>query len=206
MPNKEPEFTVTDRRKFTIEGEARTDAPVEAEKETREEQSAPAASSAASEAAPAPSVAPPSPAGDASPDRPTAPSSEEQARQRTEYRDSAKSIEDELRKGYGSQAVPDYEASFDRLLEPFYLTALMQLGMMPAERGAQPQVDIIGARHTIDTLALLQEKTKGNLTGEEANVLETVIYQLRMRYIELTNAIARSAHTKEGEPGGPGIK
>lgn len=204
MPNKEPEFTVTDRRKFTMEGEVREEP--QQEKEAQEQ----AQPTEAVSAPPTPEAGPADTASDASGEpsaqRPTAPSREEQARQNSEYRDSARSMEDELRKGYGSQAVPEYEASFDRLLEPFYLTALMQLGMMPAERGVQPQVDIIGARHTIDTLSLLQEKTKGNLTNEEANVLETVIYQLRMRYIELTNAIARSAQNPQGEPGGPGLK
>lgn len=204
MPNKEPEFTVTDRRKFTMEGEVREEP--QQEKEAQEQ----AQPTEAVSAPPTPEAGPADTASDASGEpsaqRPNAPSREEQARQHSEYRDSARSMEDELRKGYGSQAVPEYEASFDRLLEPFYLTALMQLGMMPAERGVQPQVDIIGARHTIDTLSLLQEKTKGNLTNEEANVLETVIYQLRMRYIELTNAIARSAQNPQGEPGGPGLK
>jgi hypothetical protein len=204
MPNKEPEFTVTDRRKFTMEGEVREDTPQEKELREQPQPAQTAPSSPAHEAAPADPAS--AAADEAAPQRPAAPSREEQARQHTEYRDSARSMEDEIRKGYGAQAVPDYEASFDRLLEPFYLTALMQLGMMPAERGVQPQVDIIGARHTIDTLSLLQEKTRGNLTNEEASVLETVIYQLRMRYIELTNAIARSAQNPQGEPGAPGIK
>jgi hypothetical protein len=133
---------------------------------------------------------------------PAAPSREERERSHGEYRDSASKIESELRKGYGKDSIPEFKATFDHLLEPFYLTALMQLGMMPAEQGAQPQVDIIGARHTIDTLALLQEKTKGSLTKEEENVLETVLYQLRMRYVELTNAIARSAQAPV--PGAPG--
>lgn len=211
MPNKEPEFTVTDRRKFTMEGEVREDAP--AEKDHQEEsQAGPspvAQSSTDSAVAELKRQAADNEGGvpvESPGQRPAAPSREEQDRQHSEYRDSARSMEDEIRKGYGAQAVPDYEATFDRLLEPFYLTALMQLGMMPAERGVQPQVDIIGARHTIDTLALFQEKTKGNLTAEEANILETVIYQLRMRYIELTNAIARSAQNPPGEPGGPGLK
>ncbi len=193
MANKEPEFTITDRRKFTSEGELR-------DEDKREE--------SPSEKAPTPEPQAAKPQETtATPEEkaaPTAPSREEQQRQQGEYQQSAKNLESELRRGYGDEAIPEYEATFDRLLEPFYLTALMQLGLMPTERGAtQAQVDIVGARHTIDTLAYLQQKTKGNLTSEEENVLETVLYQLRMRYIELTNAIARSAHVKEGEPGGP---
>jgi hypothetical protein len=209
MPKKEePEFTVTDRRKFTLEGDVRP------ETEAAEQSFAPQSTDVLAERPPTPpaqetstsSPAQPSTA-DQEPAAPKAPSREEQERQRGEYNQSAKSIEDELRRGYGPQAVPEHEPTFDRLIEPFYLTSLMQLGMLPAERGAQAQVDIVGARHTIDTLSYLQEKTKGNLNREEADVLETVLYQLRMRYIELTNAIAQSVHTKgEGEPGGPGSR
>lgn len=200
MPNKEPEFKVTDRRKFTSEGDLRPD------EEKREESSSPkaVAPGAPAAAAKVPAASQPletSPA--AAKTAPAPPSREEQQRQHGEYEQSAKNLESELRGGYGDEVIPDYEVTFDRLLEPFYLTALMQLGMMPTERGVQAQVDIIGARHTIDTLAYLQQKTKGNLNPEEQNILETVLYQLRMRYIELTNAIARSAHVKEGEPGGP---
>lgn len=202
MPKKEePEFTVTDRRKFTLEGDVRPEADHAEHSEQRQDASVSRASN--------PEQLVPD-AGQSSvsqrqPAAPKAPPREEQDRKRGEYDQSAQKMESELRRGYGPEAVPEYAATFDRLLEPFYLTALMQLGMMPAERGAQAQVDIIGARHTIDTLAYLQEKTKGNLTGEESDVLETVLYQLRMRYIEVTNAIAQSAHTKgEGEPGGSG--
>jgi Domain of unknown function (DUF1844) len=202
MTNKEPEFKVTDRRLFSPEGELRPDVATEEretkkapEPETRAAKPEPEKSRPAHENIPSDQPKVPEP-----------PSQQERDRSRGEYRDSASKLESELRKGYGAEAIPDYDVTFDRLLEPFYLTALMQLGMMPAERGAQPQVDIIGARHTIDTLALLQEKTKGNVTQEEENVLETVIYQLRMRYVELTNAIARSAQAPPpGTPGKPGL-
>ncbi len=199
---KEPEFKVTDRRLFTDEGELRPDV-------ASQEEPKPAEQSKPVQPEPKMASAPPKqqPAS-GEPRVPEPPSRAEQDRSRGEFRDSAAKMESELRKGYGADAIPEFEASFDRLLEPFYLTALMQLGMMPAERGAQPQVDIVGARHTIDTLALLQEKTKGNLSDEEQNVLETVLYQLRMRYIELTNARARSVQTPgPGVPGaGPTIK
>ncbi len=194
MANKEPEFKVTDRRMFTNEGELRPDAPAEEQAKPSEPATPPPVAKSAQEAAPA-----------QEPGAPQPPSAAERDRSRGEFRDSSAKIESELRKGYGAESVPEFQAAFDHLLEPFYLTALMQLGMMPAERGAQPQVDIIGARHTIDTLSLLQEKTKGNLTKEEENVLETILYQLRMRYVELTNAIAHSAQNPgAGAPGQPG--
>jgi hypothetical protein len=59
------------------------------------------------------------------------------------------------------------------------------------EQGGQPRVDIIGARQTIDTLALLAEKTKGNLTPTEQTFLQNSLYEVRMAYVEVTNALSR---------------
>jgi len=52
-------------------------------------------------------------------------------------------------------------------------------------------LDLIGARQTIDSLALLSEKTKGNLTAKEGDFLQNALYELRMAYVEVTNAIAK---------------
>ncbi len=56
--------------------------------------------------------------------------------------------------------------NFDRLVQSIYLTAIMQLGGATPE-GEQPRVDILGARQSIDMLAVLADKTKGNLTDAE---------------------------------------
>jgi hypothetical protein len=50
-------------------------------------------------------------------------------------------------------------------------------------------VDILGARTTIDLLGVLAEKTKGNLTASEENTLQTVLFEVRMAFLELTNMI-----------------
>jgi hypothetical protein len=65
----------------------------------------------------------------------------------------------------------------------------MQLGLM-RQQGEQPRVDLIGARQTIDTLSLISEKTKGNLTAAEEGFLQNSLYELRMAYVEVTNALA----------------
>jgi hypothetical protein len=70
------------------------------------------------------------------------------------------------------------------------MTGMLQLGLMH-EQGGQPQLDLIGARQTIDTLSLLAEKTKGNLTAKEESFLQNALYELRMAYVEVTNAIAK---------------
>ena len=92
------------------------------------------------------------------------------------------------------------EMNFERLVESFYMTALIQMGAVRPE-GEQPRVDIIGARQTIDSLTLLQEKTKGNLTDREQTLLQNVLFELRMAWIEITNAIAKAPARPPG--GGP---
>ena len=79
--------------------------------------------------------------------------------------------------------------TFERFMASLYMTAMMQLGLMH-EQGGQPRVDLIGARQTIDTLSLLSEKTKGNLTAAESGFLQNSLYELRMAYVEVTNALA----------------
>jgi hypothetical protein len=80
--------------------------------------------------------------------------------------------------------------TFERFMASLYMTAMLQLGLM-REQNAPPAVDLIGARQTIDTISLLGEKTKGNLTSTEENFVQNCLYELRMAYVEVTNAINR---------------
>ena len=65
-------------------------------------------------------------------------------------------------------------------------SALHHLGLVPDPETNQPgPVNKPFARQTIDTLELLQEKTRGNLDAEEERLLEGLLYELRMRYVEV---------------------
>jgi hypothetical protein len=133
-----------------------------------------------------------------------APSAQEQKEQAEAYHRSTKDIDDRIRQELGKQGqehrAQDFQMTFEKFIASLYMTALMQLGLA-APQGSQPQVDLIGARQTIDTLALLQEKTKGNLTPAEESMLQNVLYELRMAYLEVTNLIT---HPPEGGIGGKG--
>jgi hypothetical protein len=65
-------------------------------------------------------------------------------------------------------------------------SAFMYLGDAPAAGGNAPDQNLVMARQTIDILALLADKTKGNLTGEEERLLEQVLYELRIRFVEVS--------------------
>ena len=68
-------------------------------------------------------------------------------------------------------------------------TAAIHFGDVPdpatGEKGA---VNLVGAAQMIEILALLDEKTRGNLTAEERQVLEQVLYELRRRYVQASGA------------------
>ena len=175
MPEKKQDsFTVSDRRLFTPEGELRKDVSEE-EVPTSEPAAAPAA--------------PRKPAAVAEePVMPRTPSAAEQREQAEAYRSSAKDLD--ARVELSGQSAKDLEMTFERFLASLYMTAMMQLGLMH-EEGGQPHIDLIGARQTIDTLTLISEKTKGNLIRTEETFLQNCLYELRMAYVEVTNALAR---------------
>ena len=179
---EESSFTVTDRRLFTPDGELRSDVP---------EESTPPAPVATAPKEPAPTAQQPAATDVSTPDdrdMPTPPSSAEQEAQAAAYKKSAKDLDTQVE--LSGHSVKDFEITFERFLASLYMTAMLQLGLM-RQQGGQPQVDIIGARQTIDTLSLISEKTKGNLTAAESNFLQNSLYELRMAYVEVTNALAR---------------
>jgi hypothetical protein len=169
-------FTVSDRRLFTSDGELRQDVPEE--KEERKTSSAQK------------SVLTPVSDGKAADVRemPPAPSPAEQEAQKDAYQQSSKDMD--ARVELSGHSARDLEMTFERFLASLYMTAMLQLGLMH-EEGGQPRIDLIGARQTIDTLSLLADKTKGNLTPAEGNFLQNCLYELRMAYVEVTNSLTR---------------
>ncbi len=65
-------------------------------------------------------------------------------------------------------------------------SALMHLGEVPHHDTDTVSKDLSLAKQNIDLLSLLEEKTKGNLTGDEERLLHQVLFDLRMRYVELS--------------------
>src|SRR5262245_54542797 len=63
-------------------------------------------------------------------------------------------------------------------------SALIALGQMPAPEGTQQPVDLETAKHLIDVLAMLETKTKGNLDEAETKLLASLIYDLRVAYVD----------------------
>jgi len=75
-------------------------------------------------------------------------------------------------------------ASFEFLVLSLRLQAEMQLGLLGVDEEGEPaKPNLGGARHTIDLLGVLQEKTRGNLSLEEQRLLENSLTELRFRYV-----------------------
>ncbi len=234
MPEKPLPFVVTDRRKFTPEGESRPDADPSPEREPRPEtvvapetkadpfaalrddnkearddnkglrerktevqhEEAPYTTSAME--------------GDA-PQMPPAPTAEQMEQSRIAFETTAERLDMAVRAANPGMEHPP-KMTFDQLIQSVYMQAILQLGGGTQE-GQQPQVDILGARQSIEMLSVLDEKTRGNLSQPEATLLSSALFELRLGFLEITQAIARSAQQRAqaagvappSAPGGPRI-
>jgi len=122
---------------------------------------------------------------------PAPPSAEESTKQKAAYDASSQRLEDLIRaQNPGAGAPPP--VTFEALVQQFYISAMIQMGAGTQE-GQRPRVDILGARNTIDLLAILAEKTKGNLTDSEDRMLQSVLFDVRMAFLELTSMINMQA-------------
>jgi Domain of unknown function (DUF1844) len=224
MSDQPSGFTVTDRRKFTIEGDLREGATA------AEEASAPVAKPQSEpETKSEPKLGPklvqnepvvekevvnrnlePLPPDDSSLEESEGdeallpePTAAESAQQDADYRASSKKLDDMIsqanpgaRDTLGGRAA---EMNFDKLVQSLYMTAALQMGA-GTQPGEQPRVDILGARQSIDMLSVLIQKTKGNLNDKEQRLLQNALFELRMMFMEITNAISTSAHNPAAKP------
>jgi hypothetical protein len=186
-----PKFEVIDRRKIKAEEEQESQqqpaSPVEA---------APASgggprlvvNESKSEARrdPAPAATPES-AAEAEAELPPPPTAQESREQKAAYDASAQRLEDMVRAQNPAMGAQP-QISFEHLVQQFYVSAMIQMGAGTQE-GQRPKVDILGARTTIDLLGVLAEKTRGNLTESEDKTLQTVLFEVRMAFLELTRMI-----------------
>jgi hypothetical protein len=198
---KQEEFVVQDRRRFSIEDGEVHDNPERAAEEPKQEEPAAATSAPEPKKAdvrefpkretlntPEPPPEVPQEVIDQEAQAPPLSAQERKAGDDA-FAQSSKKIDEQIKSQLGRNT-EEFQMSFDKFIASLYMTALMQLGLLH-EQGGQPRVDIIGARQTIDTLLLLRDKTKGNLTSQEDTLLSNSLYEVQMAYVEVTNALTR---------------
>ena len=87
-----------------------------------------------------------------------------------------------------SQSEENMPMTFEALIFSLSTTALLQLGMAPHPETGKQEKDLPGAKQTIDILEMLQQKTRGNLTTDEGQLLEECLYDLNMTYVKALQA------------------
>ena len=142
-PESKEGFKVTDRRRFTTEGET---------KKPGEEQDTVEQPNEAQEAEPQEEAGKAEPKSEAETEKP------------------------------GSQQLPPMD--FSMFILSMANTAMFQLGFIQDPQSGETGKDLPGARQTIDLIALLEEKTRGNLTEQEARIVKEALFQLRMAFVE----------------------
>jgi hypothetical protein len=187
-----PKFEVIDRRKMKKEEEQESSSPQQpaAQPSAEPEEKATGPRLVETEAAkPAETKAREDAVDeDLTAEMPPPPTAEEKREQEDAYEASAQRVEDLLRAQNPGMGAPP-AVKFEHLIQQLYVSALMQMGAATPE-GQRPRVDIIGARQSIDLLGVIEEKTKGNLTATEARMLETILFELRMTFLELSKMIS----------------
>ena len=201
MSEKPLPFVITDRRKFNAEGETRPDADPSPAREPRPETLIP---EPVAEMPKPVEVAPASETGTAEPELPPAPTQEQMEQSRLAYEATAERIDTAVRAANPGAEHPP-AMTLDQLIQSVYMQCIMQLGGGTPE-GQQPQIDILGARSSIDLLGVIADKTKGNLTANEDLMLSSAIFELRLAFLDVTQALARSAQQRAaaGTPPSPG--
>lgn len=91
------------------------------------------------------------------------------------------------------------EISFSSFLLGLSTQALMYMGEVPPAPGQPVQTDLAAAQQLIDVLAMLKQKTTGNLESSEEAMLQNVLFDLRMRYVDLTKKSRPAPHEKTSE-------
>ena len=220
MPEQNKPFVVTDRRKFTLDGQPRPDADPSPEKVRPAVPAPDAAAESSAHLTTAPEPVKPTPPREAAAptadtpptadheDLPPPPTAEQMEQSLIAYNATADRIDTAIRAANpGLEHAPPM--SFERLVQSIYMTAIMQLGGATPE-GQKPQVDLMGARQSIDMLTIVAEKSKGNLSVDESQLIDSALFELRLGFLDVTQSLARSAAARSpqpgfGTPGGPGF-
>lgn len=104
--------------------------------------------------------------------------------------------------GAGMEGLPP--ADFQSLLEVMIMQAMTYMGGFPDPETGRAMVSLEHAKFHIDLLAVLEEKTKGNLSAEEAAALAQVLNQLRLQFVEISKAVAQAIASGKIRAGGGG--
>ena len=175
MSEEKPTFKVTDRRLFNPDGSPRADIP-------REEQPPPAPAPPPAATAEQPAPASSARGETAQAEREAAPTARHEP---AETDDSYDPAAEQQQEGGGAEADP---TPFANLVMFIASPAAAAMGMTEHPGLAPGEVDLPLAKHCIDLLAIVREKSRGNLGQQEQQIIDGLLAELRMQYVSLTSA------------------
>lgn len=161
MSEEEKNFSVKDHRSFNPDGSARSDGDNQTEPET-EKPEAQAAGEKAGESL----------------------DGQSEAKAEAQF-EEAKAQDEAVGSSQGQDRGPLPPVEFSGLVLSLSHAAMMHLGQIPDPNTGQPHMDRDLARHTIDTIGMLKDKTEGNLTPEEQRLIDHALTELRLAYVRL---------------------
>jgi hypothetical protein len=215
MPEQNKPFVITDRRKFTLDGEPRPDAdpspekvrpvvPPPVESSARVVPQAPIELPVAPQPLAAAAEPPANDFAEEDPNAPPVPTAEQMEQSRLAFEATADRLDIAIRSANPGMEHPP-KMSFERLVQSVYMTAIMQLGGGTPE-GQKPQVDLLGARQSIDMLTVIADKTYASLSLDEQQLIDSALFELRLAFLDITQALARNAQKPQPPvPGTPGF-
>jgi hypothetical protein len=92
--------------------------------------------------------------------------------------------------------------TFEFLVLSLKMQAEMRMGLLPFGDEKDQDPDLPAARHAIDLLAMIAEKTKGNLSLEEQRLMENGLTELRFRFVQVTETVAKKTAQAPPAAGG----
>lgn len=219
MSEKPLPFVITDRRKFNADGDPRPDADPDPPREQRAASIPEPDTTASLKSTPAPgeSASGESAANGAAQaaapqldeaaladqqELPPPPTAEQMEQSRLAFEATADRLDTAIRAANPGMDHPP-AMNFEQIVQSVYMQAILQMGG-GTQQGQQPQVDILGAKQSIDMLGILNEKTANNLSEPEQTLLASALFELRLAFLEITQALARSAQQRAGQAPGAG--
>ena len=115
----------------------------------------------------------------------------------SEYEQGCPCGDDQVPDQHGKCVMP--EVTFMAFIMSLNTSALYHLGEIADPETGKKIVDLSLARHAIDTLVLLQEKTKGNLDSDEAEMLKNILYDVKIRFVQIAKDNNSSEKTSDNE-------
>ncbi len=110
-----------------------------------------------------------------------------------DWKAEAQREKERLTQQTAAPAGPAPDASFAELINVIAVQALASLGALGGPGGERLPPNLEAAKHFVDMLQVLEDKTRNNLTPEEKRLLDSVIYEMRMRYVQFASAAGATA-------------